>query len=47
VVDIPNVNGPLEFTYDEEWLSIVKATNDYMTTKKEQDPLPSPTEMKR
>lgn len=40
VVHFPNANGPRKFEYDEEWLGILRATHDLMSTGKEPARLP-------
>ena len=40
VVEFPDVEGPLEFSYDEEWLSILQATHNLMSLRRQQSPLP-------
>ncbi|TPX70246.1 hypothetical protein SpCBS45565_g01870 [Spizellomyces sp. 'palustris'] len=47
VVDIPEVNGPMEFTYDEEWLAIVRATHDLFSLSSEQKKVPEDAEIAR
>ncbi|CAG8742679.1 16300_t:CDS:2, partial [Acaulospora morrowiae] len=41
VLDFPDANGPLEFSYDEEWLAITKATHDFLSLEYPQTPFPS------
>lgn len=40
VVEFPNVEGPLEFGYDEEWVGVLQATHHLMSTTRQQTPLP-------
>ena len=40
VVEFPNVEGPLEFGYDEEWLGILQQTHQLMSLNRKQSPLP-------
>ena len=40
VVEFPDVEGPLEFQYDEEWLSVLQATHHLMSLNRRQSPLP-------
>lgn len=40
VVEFPDVDGPLEFGYDEEWLAILQATHHLMSLNRQQAPLP-------
>ncbi|DBA70331.1 TPA: hypothetical protein ACH3X2_011753 [Trebouxia sp. C0005] len=40
VVEFPDVEGPLEFEYDEEWLGVLQATHHLMSTTRQQTPLP-------
>ena len=40
VVEFPDVEGPLEFGYDEEWLGILQATHHLMSLNRQQAPLP-------
>ena len=43
VVDFPEANGPLEFSYDAEWLAILKSTHD-MTSLQPRPPPPPPAD---
>lgn len=40
VVEFPDVEGPLEFQYDEEWLGVLQATHHLMSLNRQQVPLP-------
>ena len=43
VLDIPTPfsdSTSMDFCYDEEWLAIIRATNDYFSREKEQKSLP-------
>ncbi len=40
VVEFPDVEGPLEFGYDEEWLGVLQTTHHLMSTNRQQTPLP-------
>lgn len=40
VVEFPDVDGPLEFGYDEEWLGVLQATHHLMSLNRQQAPLP-------
>lgn len=40
VVEFPDVEGPLEFQYDEEWLGVLQATHYLMSLNRQQAPLP-------
>ena len=40
VVEFPDVEGPLEFGYDEEWVGVLQATHHLMSTSRQQGPLP-------
>ncbi|CAG8499496.1 7428_t:CDS:10 [Scutellospora calospora] len=41
VLDFPEANGPMEFSYDEEWLAITKATDQFFSVTYKQVPLPT------
>jgi len=42
VFEFPTKDGePFEFHYDKEWLSIVHATNEYMSLERKQMDLPN------
>ncbi|CAG8433602.1 1188_t:CDS:10 [Ambispora gerdemannii] len=47
ILDFPEANGPLEFTYDEEWLAITKAMHPYLSIAQHQTKIPSDTELQR
>ncbi|CAG8466014.1 7139_t:CDS:10 [Ambispora leptoticha] len=47
VLDFPEANGPLEFTYDEEWLAITKAMHPYLSIAQHQTKIPSDPELQR
>lgn len=40
VVEFPDVDGPLQFQYDEEWLGVLQATHHLMSLNRQQVPLP-------
>jgi len=40
VVEFPDVEGPLEFGYDKEWVGVLQATHHLMSTTRQQTPLP-------
>lgn len=40
VVEFPDVEGALEFQYDEEWLGVLQATHHLMSLNRQQAPLP-------
>ena len=40
VVEFPDVEGPLEFQYDEEWLGVLQTTHHLMSLNRRQAPLP-------
>ena len=40
VVEFPDVEGACEFSYDEEWLGILRATHHLMSLKRQQVALP-------
>ncbi|KAJ3342268.1 lariat debranching enzyme [Gonapodya sp. JEL0774] len=41
VIDVPSDNNlPKDFYYDEEWLAIIKACNEFLSLTREQKPLP-------
>ncbi|RKO92541.1 Metallo-dependent phosphatase-like protein [Blyttiomyces helicus] len=40
VLDFPEATGPLVFSYDEEWLAIIRASHEYLTLSKVQKRLP-------
>lgn len=40
VVEFPDVEGPLQFGYDEEWMGVLQATHHLMSTNRHQTPLP-------
>ena len=39
-VEFPDVEGPLEFGYDKEWLAILQAIYHLMSLNRQQAPLP-------
>ncbi|KAF9404999.1 Protein kinase, partial [Podila epigama] len=40
IIDLPHIEGPVEFKYDEEWLAIVRTLDQYMSVQRHQsDPL--------
>jgi hypothetical protein len=41
VLEFPNASGPLEFSYDEEWLAILKATHSLMNLQRRPWPMPA------
>lgn len=41
VVEFPDASGPLEFSYDEEWLAILKATHSLMNLQRRPWPMPA------
>ncbi|CAG8631351.1 5740_t:CDS:2, partial [Dentiscutata heterogama] len=45
ILDFPEANGPLEFSYDEEWLAITKATHQFFSVTYKQVPLPTESQM--
>ncbi|CAG8583452.1 13904_t:CDS:2, partial [Cetraspora pellucida] len=45
VLDFPEANGPLELSYDEEWLAITKATHQFFSVTRKQVPLPTESQM--
>ncbi|GBC00050.1 hypothetical protein RclHR1_03720011 [Rhizophagus clarus] len=47
VVDFPEANGNLEFSYDEEWLAIIKATQEYFTLSPDAVSLPPENEIQK
>ncbi|CAG8438128.1 11243_t:CDS:10 [Acaulospora colombiana] len=47
ILDFPDANGPLEFSYDEEWLAITKATHEFLSLEYLQIPLPSDEDIAR
>lgn len=47
VVDIPMVNGPLEFSYDVEWLAITKVAHQYLSLSRKQVRLPEEAAFRR
>ncbi|KAI9093725.1 lariat debranching enzyme, C-terminal domain-containing protein [Phlyctochytrium arcticum] len=47
ILDLPEVNGPLEFTYDEEWLAIVRATYHLFTLSSDQKQVPKDDVIKK
>ena len=40
VVEFPDVEGALEFQYDEEWLGVLQATHHLISLNRQQAPLP-------
>ena len=47
MVDIPEAQGPVEFSYDEEWLAIVRATYGLFSLSREQKKVPEDSEIMR
>ncbi|KAI8806338.1 lariat debranching enzyme, C-terminal domain-containing protein [Cladochytrium replicatum] len=47
IVNIPEVECSGEFFYDEEWLAIMRATNDYFSLAREQKLMPSESELRK
>ncbi|RIB14287.1 Metallo-dependent phosphatase-like protein [Gigaspora rosea] len=45
VLDFPEANGPLELSYDEEWLAITKATHQFFSVTYKQASLPTESQM--
>ncbi|KAI8813556.1 lariat debranching enzyme, C-terminal domain-containing protein [Cladochytrium replicatum] len=45
IVNIPDIECSGEFSYDEEWLAIMRSTNDYFSLSREQKPMPSESEL--
>lgn len=43
VVEFPDASGPLEFSYDEEWLAVLKATHPLMNLQRRPWPMPAQT----
>eukprot|EP00898_Chlorokybus_atmophyticus_P000848 jgi/Chlat1/1764/Chrsp134S02112 len=41
VIDVPSAKGSLEFSYDEEWLSIVRASHNYLSLARAPVTLPA------
>ncbi|GAB4818925.1 hypothetical protein N2152v2_005971 [Parachlorella kessleri] len=41
VVEFPEADGPLEFSYDEEWLAILKATHSLVNLQRRPWPVPA------
>ncbi|TPX51834.1 hypothetical protein SeLEV6574_g00079 [Synchytrium endobioticum] len=38
--DTDEIEGPFDFSYDQEWLAVVKATNSFFSNKRQQPDLP-------
>lgn len=47
VVDLPDAEGPKVFSYDEEWLAILRTTHSLLSLKRKPAPLPGQTFMTR
>ncbi|CAG8727210.1 1184_t:CDS:2, partial [Funneliformis caledonium] len=47
ILDFPEANGLLEFSYDEEWLAITRATQEFLSLSSYVNPLPSDEEIRR
>ncbi|PKY51763.1 RNA lariat debranching enzyme [Rhizophagus irregularis] len=47
IIDFPEANGKFEFSYDEEWLAITKATQEYLTLSSNAKPLPPDNEIQK
>ncbi|KAI8820985.1 lariat debranching enzyme, C-terminal domain-containing protein [Fimicolochytrium jonesii] len=45
IIDIPEATGPLELTYDEEWLAIMRATHDLFSLSRDQKKVPADDEI--
>ena len=41
VVEFPEADGPLEFSYDEDWLAVLKATHSLMNLQRRPWPVPA------
>lgn len=40
VIDFPDADGPLEFSYDVEWLAVLRATHGLLSLQRRAAPLP-------
>jgi lariat debranching enzyme len=40
VIDFPDAKGPLEFSYDEEWLAVLRSTHGLLSLQRRAAPLP-------
>lgn len=40
VIDFPEADGPLEFSYDPEWLAVLRATHGLLSLQRRPAPLP-------
>ncbi len=40
VIDFPDAEGPLEFSYDEEWLAVLRSTHTLLSLQRRAAPLP-------
>ena len=40
MIDFPDAEGPLEFSYDPEWLAVLRATHGLLSTGRRAAPLP-------
>lgn len=40
LVNFPEARGPLDFSYDEEWLSILHSTHNLLSLNRQAKPLP-------
>ena len=40
VIDFPDAEGPLEFSYDEEWLAVLRSTHGLLSLQRRAAPLP-------
>ncbi|KAG0233771.1 lariat debranching enzyme [Actinomortierella wolfii] len=47
IIDFPDVNEPVEFRYDQEWLAIVRTLDQYMSLQHSQPPAPEGKRLER
>ena len=40
MVELPHAQGPKEFSYDEEWLAVLRSTHSLLSLQRRPVPLP-------
>ena len=40
MIEFPDAEGPLEFSYDEEWLAVLRSTHGLLSLQRRAAPLP-------
>jgi lariat debranching enzyme len=46
-ISAPEDHNPPKFTFDTEWLAITRAFHPWLTTSRQQKPIPSPQTMQK